>query len=266
MFYRMQQCPTITIEQLVEFTNADSRTRREIAYRCMNFGDRITQNPGEAQYYICAYLNGAISQSDLVSTRDRLEFTSDVNPSVHRRNRFSSYCIDRFLNNYADDLLPKDASVTHSQDEPIYVNGIKVIADIPLRLSVSTNSQTIDGGGICFRFDPMPLSTDHAEWIASLVFGFLNQVSTDETVRIKRGRCCLYNIADGRTYRAPRNALGRYKAAIRACDDFVECWQSLASVNSYRRATPRVFAHANALTAANQGVEQARTPADAIAL
>ncbi len=226
------QIPSITTAQLVEYLAADDKSRRRIVYDCKYHPKPADRHPGEAQFHICSYLAGTTNWDTLKTLRSHLESSLSSSDRDYQRNRFNAYCIDCFLNSYNAELIPSKASASHTDSMAIFVKGVRINAEIPIRVSMSAGAGHTKGGGLAFRFDPITLSSNKAQWHASIIYGYLNQICGNEDHKIKPSYCGLYNVTDGQTCYAPRNAASRYKSAVKACGEFYESWHSIESMRT----------------------------------
>ncbi len=220
--------PVISDWRLAEYMVADNATRFEIIRNCKFPPIAQTTHIKEAQFNIGAFLQGRINRNELENLASDLNNRICSSAFDFELTRLNADCINRFLSLIDRNKLPRRSSVTCVDSEPIYVAGVKISPDIPVRFQVKLKSCASETGGIAFHFTPgKPVISKIANWQAAFVYGYIRQTRQEDWIEVDRDQCLVVDIATGRITSALSNAESRFNKLKKACTEIAERWQQL---------------------------------------
>lgn len=221
--------PTISAFDLAEYMVAPEGQREVIVRRSKFPATSRAPSLAEAQFEICHHLSEGMSDGDLARKSEAMRTRLVAREADYVRNRLNADGIDGFRSRIGETKLPACNRQMQIETHPVYFEGVKVTADIPLRLHRTTPSGKTRLGGLVMRFAHGAMAgTETAQWLSSFVHGYVRQTTTEDEADIGHNLCLVVDVGTGRIFKAPTNAISRYKAMQAACADIARQWRTLA--------------------------------------
>ncbi|MEZ5812268.1 MAG: hypothetical protein R3D45_12720 [Rhizobiaceae bacterium] len=221
--------PTISAFDLAEYMVAPEGQREAIVRRSRFPAAMRAPSPAEARFEICRHLTGELSAEHLARKAAAMRTRLVARETDYVRNRLNADGIDGFQSRIGDGALPACRRQMQIETHPVYLEGVKVTADIPLRLDKTTAAGRMRLGGLVLRFGRgIMAGPETAQWLSSFVHGYLRQTSTAGNADIGHNLCLVADIGAARLFKAPTDAISRYKAMQAACADIAGQWRMLA--------------------------------------
>lgn len=189
-----------------------------------------------------------IQHTEAQSTTSKFMWSKDLGKDwlLHEadalRCRLADDDFDRRLYDSNADYIARFASVWMGMDLPsaeilppgkpglIVLHGVRVTVGPQVRLRRTTKTNKIKEGAAMLRYAKgKPVSSDAAAWQAAFLLGYLQEVSSDQTVEPEGKLCLTIDAHAGVCHPAPTNSVSRYQNTQAACASIAEQWPNIKS-------------------------------------
>lgn len=228
--HRMVKEPQISGRFLADYMAASDIRRRSILQACKYPPIARVIQHNEAKLQIGKFLrSGADDPAPLKDEASRL------------RNRMADDDFDRDLFDHNADYLDRFAKVSAIVDIPkaerfapgqcpaVEREGVKITADVLMRLRRLTPTNKVRIGLVAIRYAKgTPLKADLAEWQSAFLYGYVGYLDQEEGADPDRKLCITVDGYSGTCTPAPTNVVTRLKNMDAACAGIAERWDNIA--------------------------------------
>jgi len=228
--HREVKYPQISARYLADYMAASERAARTIVRNCKYQPIARVVQHNEAKLAVGKHLRegksdtgGLLAQAQTI--RDRMA-DSDFDRDLFDHN--ADY-IARFADVFSELSLPEAERIAPGRVAPITSHGVKITAELQLRLRRLTKTNQIRVGAAMLRYAKgKPVGRAAADWQAAFLHGYLRSIGVEDGAEVEHKLCLVIDGYSGVCYDAPTNSVSRFKNMEAACASIAERWPNIA--------------------------------------
>ncbi|PQA71689.1 hypothetical protein [Brucella oryzae] len=227
--HRLVKEPQISARYLADYMAGSEMKRRSILTSCKYQPiSRVIQHK-EAKLQIGKHLrSGSSTTAELSSFADKLRTRmadSDFDRDLYDHN--ADY-INRFAKVAPLLEIPDGERLAPGNCPPIIREGVKITADICMRLRKTTSTNKVKIGLATLRYEKgKALKQEVADWHSAFLFGYLGFLDDEDGAEPEKKLCLTIDAYSGAVYCAPGNSISRIKNFDAACAAIAERWENI---------------------------------------
>jgi hypothetical protein len=226
--HRVVNEPQISGRYLADYMAATDVARRTILMGC-KFRPiaRVIQH-AEAKLHIGKFLRDGLGTEFLTGEATKLrERLADGDFDRDLLDHNADY-LDRFAEIQPSLSLPAADRIAPGKCPAISIEGVKVTADVLMRLRRTTTSNKLRVGVAAIRYAKNKvLGSAVAEWQSAFLFGYVQYLDEQEGSEPEHKLCITIDGFSGSSTSAPTNSATRIKQMGAACAGISERWDNI---------------------------------------